>query len=95
MSLAQKIIRRMKSWFRKPAEPQDPHAYVIVGLKRGPGSRRGGAGGAGTAAKAECIWTAAVRVIPQFTVANLVDLSGSDSSHVRSSTRNLLTRVSG
>lgn len=39
MSLAQKIIRRVKSWFRKPAEPQDPHAYVTAGLKRGPGGR--------------------------------------------------------
>ena len=39
MSLAHQIIRRVKSWFRKPTEPQDPHAYVTAGLKRGPGGR--------------------------------------------------------
>jgi len=39
MSLAQKIIRRVKSWFGKPAEPQDPYAYVTAGLERGPGGR--------------------------------------------------------
>jgi hypothetical protein len=39
MSLAQQIIRRIRNWFRKPAEPQDPHAYVTAGLKRGPSGR--------------------------------------------------------
>jgi hypothetical protein len=39
MSLAQKIIRHVRRWFRKPAEPQDPHAYVTANLKRGPGGR--------------------------------------------------------
>ena len=39
MTLAQKIIRRVQNWFRKPAEPQDPYAYVTADLKRGPGGR--------------------------------------------------------
>jgi hypothetical protein len=39
MSLAQNIIWRMQSWFRKPIEPQDPHAYATANLKRGPGGR--------------------------------------------------------
>ena len=39
MSLAQKIIRRVQGWFRKPTEPQDPYAYVTANLKRGPGGR--------------------------------------------------------
>jgi hypothetical protein len=38
MSLAQKFIRRLRSWFRR-AEPQDPYAHVTAGLKRGPGGR--------------------------------------------------------
>jgi len=37
VSLALKIIRRVQGWFRKPAEPQDPYAYVTADLKRGPG----------------------------------------------------------
>ena len=39
MRFAQTIIRRVWSWFRRPAEPQDPYAYVTSGLKRGPGGR--------------------------------------------------------
>jgi hypothetical protein len=38
MSFAQRIIRRLQSWFRR-SEPQDPYAYVTAGLKRGPGGR--------------------------------------------------------
>ena len=39
MKFAQRILLRLQSWFRKPAEPQDPYAYVTAGLKRGPGGR--------------------------------------------------------
>ena len=39
MRFAQTIIRRVRSWFRKPTEPQDPYAYVTASLKRGPGGR--------------------------------------------------------
>ena len=39
MSFALKFLGRLKTWFRKPAEPQDPHAYVTANLKRGPGGR--------------------------------------------------------
>ena len=39
MTFAQAIIRRVRSWFRKPTEPQDPYAYVTAGLKRGPAGR--------------------------------------------------------
>ena len=39
MRFAQTIIRRVQRWFRRPTEPQDPYAYVMAGLKRGPGGR--------------------------------------------------------
>jgi len=39
MSFALKFLGRLKTWFRKPAEPQDPHAYVTANLKRGPSGR--------------------------------------------------------
>ena len=39
MSFAQKFLGRLKNLFRKPAEPQDPYAYVTANLKRGPGGR--------------------------------------------------------
>ena len=39
MSFAQKFLGRMRAGFGKPAEPQDPHAYVTASLKRGPGGR--------------------------------------------------------
>jgi hypothetical protein len=42
MTFAQAMVRRVRSWFRKPTEPQDPHAYVTAGLKRGPGGRSAG-----------------------------------------------------
>ena len=39
MTLAEKIIQRIRSWFRRPSGPQDPYAYVTAGLKRGPSGR--------------------------------------------------------
>lgn len=39
MSFAQQIVRKLQNWFRKPSEPQDPHAFITVGLKRGHGGR--------------------------------------------------------
>ncbi len=39
MSFAQRLIRGLQTLFRKRPEPQDPYAYVMAGLKRGPGGR--------------------------------------------------------
>jgi hypothetical protein len=39
MKFAQRVIRRLQNWFRKPAEPEDPYACVMAGLKRGPSGR--------------------------------------------------------
>ena len=38
MSFAKRVLSRIQKFFRR-SEPQDPYAYVIAGLKRGPSGR--------------------------------------------------------